>query len=58
MKVSIEQRIAIVLCVIEERTSVEAAQIVGVPEATIRTRVFHGRKRMRELLARETEGGR
>lgn len=49
----LDQRLAVVLCVVEERTSVEAAEIVGVPEATIRTRVFHARKRMRELLASE-----
>ena len=54
----LEQRIAIVLCVIEDRTSVEAAEIVGVPEATIRTRVFHARRKMRELLSNGAEVGR
>jgi RNA polymerase sigma-70 factor (ECF subfamily) len=48
-----DQRVAVVLCVIEERTSVEAAEIAGVPEATIRTRVFHARRKMREMLAQE-----
>jgi RNA polymerase sigma-70 factor (ECF subfamily) len=46
-----DQRVAVVLCVVEERTSGEAAEIVGVPEATIRTRVFHARRKMREMLA-------
>ena len=45
----IDQRVAVVLCVVEERTSVEAAAIVGVPEATIRTRVFHALRKMREM---------
>ncbi len=45
----IDQRVAVVLCVVEERTSVEAAAIVGVPEATMRTRVFHALRKMREM---------
>jgi RNA polymerase sigma-70 factor (ECF subfamily) len=49
----LDQRVAVVLCIVEERTSVEAAEIVGVPEATIRTRVFHARKKMRDLLESE-----
>ncbi len=49
----LEQRVAIVLCDIEERTSAEAAQIVGVPEGTIRTRVFHGKRKLREALTQE-----
>ena len=49
----IEQRVVIVLCVVEERTSVEAAEIAGVPEATVRTRLFHARRKLREMLAEE-----
>lgn len=45
-----DQRVAVVLCVVEERTSGEAAEIVGVPEATVRTRLFHARRKMREML--------
>lgn len=48
----IEQRVAFVLCEVEERTSREAAEIVGVPEATIRTRLFHGKRKLREELDR------
>jgi RNA polymerase sigma-70 factor (ECF subfamily) len=47
----LEQRVAVVLCDIEERSSAEVARIVGVPEATVRTRVFHGRRKLREALA-------
>lgn len=47
----IDQRVAIVLCEVEERTSAEAARIVGAPEATIRTRVFHAKKKLAEALA-------
>jgi RNA polymerase sigma-70 factor (ECF subfamily) len=49
----IEQRVAFVLCEVEERTSGEAAQIVQAPEATVRTRLFHARKKLREALERE-----
>ena len=52
----IEQRVAFVLCEVEERTSREAAQIVGAPEATLRTRLFHAKKKLRSAL--ETEGVR
>ncbi len=48
-----EQRVAVVLCVIEERTSVEAAEIAGVPETTVRTRLFHARRKLRERLGKE-----
>jgi DNA-directed RNA polymerase specialized sigma24 family protein len=27
--------------------------MIGVPEGTVRTRVFHGKKKLREVLARE-----
>lgn len=48
----LDQRVAFVLCEVEERTSREAGEIVGVPEATIRTRVFHAKKKLREELSR------
>lgn len=49
----LEQRVAFVLCDVEERTSKEAAEVVGVPEATVRTRLFHARKKLREVLDRK-----
>lgn len=52
----IEQRLTVVLCIIEDRTSVEAAEIAGVPEATIRTRLFHARRKLREMLERAMGG--
>jgi RNA polymerase sigma-70 factor, ECF subfamily len=52
-QLSLEQRVAFVLCEVEERTSREAAEIVGVPEATVRTRLFHAKKRLRALLEEE-----
>jgi RNA polymerase sigma-70 factor (ECF subfamily) len=49
----LDQRVAFVLCEVEERTSREAGAIVGVPEATIRTRLFHAKKKLRALLEQE-----
>jgi len=48
----LDQRVAFVLCEIEERTSVEAGEIVGAPEETVRTRLFHAKKKLREELKR------
>jgi RNA polymerase sigma-70 factor (ECF subfamily) len=45
------QRIAFVLCDIEERSSAEAAEIAGIPAATLRTRLHHARRRLRETLS-------
>jgi RNA polymerase sigma-70 factor (ECF subfamily) len=49
----LDQRVAIVLSEIEERTSTEIASIVGAPEGTVRTRIFHAKKKLRELLGGE-----
>ena len=48
-----EQRVAFVLCEVEELTAGAAAAIAGVPEPTIRTRCFHARRRLRALLEEE-----
>ncbi|HVV84070.1 MAG TPA: RNA polymerase sigma factor [Kofleriaceae bacterium] len=53
----VDQRVAFVLCEVEQRTSVEVAVILGVPEGTVRTRAFHARRRLRELLAEEDPRG-
>jgi RNA polymerase sigma-70 factor (ECF subfamily) len=52
-RLPVAQREAFVLCEVEELGSPRAGDIVGVPEATIRTRLFHARRRLRELLAGE-----
>jgi len=49
----LEQRVAFVLCEVEERTAGEAGAITGAPEATMRTRLFHAKRKLRELLSRE-----
>lgn len=45
-----DQRIVFVLCEAEQRTSVEVAAIVGAPEGTVRTRLFHAKRKLRERL--------
>jgi len=47
------QREAFVLCEVEDLSSPRACLIASVPEATMRTRLFHARRRLRELLAGE-----
>ncbi len=48
-----DQRIAFVLCEIDELTSSAAAAIVGCPEETVRTRLYHARKKLRAHLEAE-----
>jgi len=52
-RLSLDQRIAFVLCEVEGRSSREAADILGVPEGTVRTRLFHARQKLRATLAKE-----
>lgn len=45
-----EHRVVVVLCEVEEMTSPEVASILSIPESTVRTRLHHAKKRLRELL--------
>ncbi|UQA62256.1 RNA polymerase sigma factor [Polyangium aurulentum] len=47
------QRVAFVLLEVEDRSAREAAEIMGVPEATVRTRLFHAKQKLRTLLEEE-----
>ena len=49
----LDQRIVFVLCEVEQRTSVEVSAIVDAPEGTVRTRLFHAKRKLRELLEDE-----
>lgn len=51
-ELSLDHRAAFVLCDLEERTSREASLILGVPEATVRTRLLHAKKRLRAWFER------
>jgi RNA polymerase sigma-70 factor (ECF subfamily) len=52
-RLSVSHRVAFVLCEVEERNSREAADILGVPEGTVRTRLMHAKKKLRALIAEE-----
>jgi RNA polymerase sigma-70 factor (ECF subfamily) len=48
----LDQRVAFVLSAVEERSSKEIGEIVGAPEATVRTRVMHARRKLQDLLSK------
>ena len=48
----IDQRVAFVLCKVDGRTSVEVSAMLGEDDGTVRARVFHAKKKLRESLAR------
>jgi len=50
---SFEHRTAFVLCEVEQRPSPEVAQILDIPEGTVRTRLYHARKKLRRALQAE-----
>jgi RNA polymerase sigma-70 factor, ECF subfamily len=50
-RLSPEHREAVWLCYFEEKSLAEIAQIVGCPENTVKTRLFHARKQMREHMS-------
>jgi RNA polymerase sigma-70 factor (ECF subfamily) len=54
----IDQRVVFVLCEAEQRTSVEVAEIVGAPEGTVRTRLYHAKRKLREMLELDDGGER
>lgn len=49
----LKQRLVFVLCDVEHRTSTEAAALLGIPDATVRTRLHHARERLRARLLAE-----
>jgi RNA polymerase sigma-70 factor (ECF subfamily) len=46
----IDQRVAFVLCEVEERSSADAAAVMGVNDSTLRGRLFHAKRKLRLLL--------
>jgi len=49
-KLSAEHREIIDLVYYHEKSVEEVAEIVGIPEATVKTRMFYARKKLSELL--------
>ncbi len=52
-KLSHDHRAAFVLCEVDDYTSLKAAEVLGVPEGTVRTRLMHAKKKLRTLLEKE-----
>jgi RNA polymerase sigma-70 factor, ECF subfamily len=50
------RRAAVVLFDVEGYSHAEIARILGIPEGTVRSEVFHARRRLRALLADWKEG--
>jgi RNA polymerase sigma-70 factor, ECF subfamily len=48
--ISFDHRTTFVLCEVEERSAAEVAHILGIPEATVRTRLYHARQKLRAAL--------
>lgn len=49
----LDERIVVVLCEVEGYTASEVAEIVHAPAATIRTRLFRAKRKLRALLDRD-----
>jgi RNA polymerase sigma-70 factor (ECF subfamily) len=54
-RLSPEQRSALVLTYFHDMPYAEIARVMDCPPDTVKTRVFHGRRRLRELMAGELE---
>jgi RNA polymerase sigma-70 factor (ECF subfamily) len=52
-KLSVEHRVTFVLCEVEDRNSREVADVLGVPEGTVRTRLMHAKKKLRTFISQE-----
>ncbi len=49
-RIPANQRDALVLSYMRDRPYAEIADVLGIPEATLRTRVFYGLKSLRKVL--------
>jgi RNA polymerase sigma-70 factor, ECF subfamily len=49
-KLSAEHREVVDLVYYHEKSVEEVAEIVGIPEATVKTRMFYARKKLSEVL--------
>jgi RNA polymerase sigma-70 factor (ECF subfamily) len=52
-ELSMAHRVAFVLCELQELSAVECAALLEVPEATVRTRVFNAKRKLRAWFERQ-----
>jgi RNA polymerase sigma-70 factor (ECF subfamily) len=50
-QLSLDQRVAFVLCELEGQSSAEAAVVVGTSDVNVRQRLYQARRKLRDLLA-------
>ena len=55
-KLPASQRMALVLHYIDDLPVLEIAEVLNIPEGTVKSRLHNGRARLRKLLARAGEG--
>jgi len=51
------QREALTLFFLEDLSIAQIAEVTGVPEGTVKSRLFHAKRALREHLSRERKGG-
>ena len=49
-RLPVKLRTAFILRYLEEMSCADVAETLGIPEATVRTRIFHARRKLREML--------
>lgn len=52
-RLSVAHREVLVLCYLEERSVLEAAELLGVPPGTVKSRLFHARNKFQTLFGRD-----
>ena len=52
-QLSHDHRLTFILCEVEDYTSSKAADVLNIPEGTVRTRLMHAKKKLRTLLEKE-----
>ena len=55
-RLAIDYRVVLVLRHFHELSYAEMAETIGIPEKTVKSRLFSARRELRELLARDHDG--
>ncbi len=55
-RLAIDHRVVLVLRHFHDLSYAEMAETIGIPEKTVKSRLFSARRELRELLARDRDG--